>query len=525
MSCRERRTGAVNYFYVLGIGSLVVLAGLFFFLFRSGRPKPEASSEKLFVFCAAGLRVPVEKIAQAYEREYGVAVQLQYGGSATLLSQLEVGNSGDLYVAGDDSYVQIAHERGLVEEQIPVAWMRPVVAVAKGNPKSIGRIEDLLREDVRVALGNPDQSAIGQTTRRLLGNSGDWEALEARVADTGVFKPTVPEVANDIKLGSVDAGIVWDSTVAQYPELEAVRTPELDLGTAQITVGVTTCAKDPTAALRFARYLSARDRGLEQFALSGYEPIDGDVWAEVPELTFFVGSVNRRALVPIIKAFEQREGVVVNTVFNGCGILTAQMRTIEKDQSSGFPDVYMACDVYYLNTVRDMFEEAADISNTDIVIVVQKGNPKEIQGLKDLLKPGVRVAIGQPDQCTIGVLTRRLLEKEGIYDQLVAENVVTQTATSALLVPSITTASADAVLAYATDTLAEGDKLDVVPINSPLAKAVQPFSIARSTKFKYLGRRLFETIARSRDQFESVGFKWRLDGGLTELDAEPQQEE
>jgi ABC-type molybdate transport system substrate-binding protein len=184
--------------------------------------------------------------------------------------------------------------------------------------------------------------------------------------------------------------------------------------------------------------------------------------------------------------------------------------------------MYMACDVYYLDTVRELFQDAVNVSNTDIVIVVQKGNPKQIRSLSDLARPGVRVAVGQPEQCTIGVLSKRLLEAEGLYEE-VKKNIVTETATSALLVPNITTSAADAVLAYATDTHAEQDKLDVVPIDSPLAEAIQPYSIARSSDFKYLGRRLYQAISRSRDSFEAAGFVWRLDGvGEVEPDDVPQ---
>ena len=506
----SRRHGTTNSLTVFLIGSLAALVVLGFFLYRLGRQKPSAAGTSLMVFCAAGLRLPVEEIARDYQEEFGVPVQLQYGGSSTLLSQIEIAGVGDLYLAGDDGYTDLAHEKGLVDERLPVARMRPVLAVQKGNPKKIAGIADLLRDDVRVCLGNPDQAAIGQETRRLLKDSGQWEAVEKHVTRRGVFKPTVPEVANDVKLGAVDVGIVWDATCAQYPELQAVRTPELDKGTAKITIGVLSRTKNPSAALHFARYLAARDRGLKHFQATGYEPADGDVWADVPELTFYAGSVNRRALAPIIKKFEEREGVVIDTVYNGCGILTAQMRTLRQDQASGFPDMYMACDVYYLDTVRDWFQDAVNVSNTDIVIVVQKGNPKGIQSLADLDKPGIRVAIGQPDQCTIGALSRRLLESEGLYEKLLEDNVVMQTASSAMLIPNITTGATDAVLAYVTDTLAEADKMDVIPIDSELAAAIQPYSIARSSDYKYLGRRLFETIARSRDSFESAGFHWRL---------------
>jgi len=141
------------------------------------------------------------------------------------------------------------------------------------------------------------------------------------------------------------------------------------------------------------------------------------------------------------------------------------------------------------------------------------------------------VAVGQPDQCTIGALTRRLLRHEGIYEKLLATNVVAQKETSALLVPAVTTGAADAAMAYRTDTLAESDKVDVIQIDSPLAKAIQPFSIARSSQQKQLARRFFHAIANSRDAFESAGFHWRVDtdgqktaGPSTEPSTEPSSE-
>ncbi len=514
MVVNTTRRGNANPLYLMAAGSTVVLAVIAFLMARgTGDPRTVARpTDTLTMYCAAGVRPPVAEIAEQYEKEYGVHIQIEYGGSNTLLSRLEVARTGDLYLAADDSYTNLAREKGLVRETIPVATMKPVILVAGGNPKMIHSISDLLRDDVRVALGNPDQAAIGRKVRRLLKQSGHWDALEKRVSTTGVFKPTVPEVANDVKLGSVDAAIVWDAVAGLYPELEAVSVPELDAGSSQITVGIVSTSTRPTAALKFARYLSARDRGLKVFARRGFHTVEGDVWSERPQLTFFAGSVNRRALEPILRAFAQREGVEVNTVYNGCGILTAQMRALQsEEQTGGFPDAYMACDVYYMKTVADLFQDAVNVSNTDIVIVVQEGNPKQIHSLHDLSRPGVRVALGQPDQCTIGVLSRRLLESEGLYEKIMRDNVVTQTATSALLVPNVTTGAADAALAYRTDTLSEEDRIDVIPIDSPLAKAVQPYGIARWSPHKQLAKRLYEAIAAGREQFEASGFRWQLE--------------
>ncbi len=510
------RTGAVNTMYVLAIAAIAVMGTLGLMLLGLGKP-PTSSAGTLTMYCAAGIRPPVAEIARQYEKEYGTRIELQYEGSNTLLEKIGIVKMGDLYLAADESYTTKARDRGLVAETIPIGRMRPVIAVRKDSTKNITAIKDLLRDDVTTAIGNPEQAAVGKKTQKLLTKSGHWNALEEHVTKTGTFLPTVPEVANSVKLGSIDAGIIWDSTVAQYPELKAIRTPELDAGTANITIGVLTSSETPAAALKFARYLTARDRGLKIFESKGFEIKEGDVWAEVPEINFYCGSVNRRAVEPVVDAFKLREGAVVNTSFNGCGILTGQMRTIrDEQQAQGFPDIYMACDVYYLETVSDWFQEGVNISDTEVAIVVPKGNPAKIKSLQDLTKPGVRVTVGQPDQCTIGVLTRQLLTAEGILDE-VMKNVVTETATSAMLIPTVTTKSADATFAYLTDTLsAKGkDKIEVIRIESDAAKAIQPLSIARSSKNKNLARRLHQAISQARDKFELAGFHWRLNGDLT----------
>ncbi|MHB0960472.1 MAG: molybdate ABC transporter substrate-binding protein [Pirellulaceae bacterium] len=501
---------AVTSLATMIVVSLVILAVLIGLLVVNSRKRGRHNVKQLLVYCAAGMRYPMEEIVADYRRECDVNVTVQYGGSNTLLSQLEVSRMGDLFLAADDSYIRLADEKGLIAEVIPLATMQPVIVSRKDRGETFAALDDLLQPGVRIACGNPDATAIGKMSRMLLEQSGHWSSVERQINAQGVFKPTVNEVANDVKLGSVDAGIVWDTTAAQYPELVAVHVPQLDSGRATVDIAVLNAAPNPAAALHFARYVAARDRGLKIFESKQYRIVEGDVWKDVPQITFFAGSVNRRALEPILAAFQQREGVDINTVYNGCGILTGQMRIAAEDKGSGFPDTYMACDVYYLDTVKDWFQDAVNVSDTDIVIAVQKGNPKAIESLHDLAKPGVRVAIGQPDQCTIGVLTRRLLEHEGLYEQLLKENVVTQTATSALLVPAVTAKSADAALAYRTDTLAEKDKIDVVTIASEMSKAIQPYSIARSSDHKELGRRLYRAIARSRGAFEAAGFHWRL---------------
>ena len=516
-SPRHYRRGAISKHALMAVVGLAVLIGLGLMLAGMGQQQFAGPADvdgqpraALTFFCAAGIRQPVEAVAKEYLEEYGVRINLDYGGSNTLLSRIETARTGDLYLAADESYIKTAREKGLVAESIPLARMKPVIAVAEGNPKKIKTIEDLLRKDVRTVLGNPDQAAVGKRTRKLLKASGHWTRLESLVRETGTFQPTVPEVANTVKIGGADAAIIWNTTTKIVDGIDAVEVPELDRGEVLVTVGILKSASSATEALKFARYLAAKNRGLRKFKEFGFNPVQGDDWAEVPELTFFCGAVNRRAVEQAIKKFQVREGVQVNTVYNGCGILTAQMKTIREKKLTGFPDTYMACDKYYMEAVDGLFQDAVDISDTEVVIAVPKGNPKGIQKLADLTQPGVRVAVGQPDQCTIGVLTRQVLEAEKIHDE-VMKNVVTRTATSALLIAPITTGAADASLAFLTDTKSESEKVDVVRIPSEAAKAIQPLGIARASRNKQLARRLMQAITRSRSSFEKAGFHWRLD--------------
>jgi ABC-type molybdate transport system substrate-binding protein len=276
-------------------------------------------------------------------------------------------------------------------------------------------------------------------------------------------------------------------------------------------------ARDSAAAYRFARYLTARDKGLAVFRSFGVQPVDGDVWAQRPELTFFCGAVNRRVVDRIVQEFAHEEGVVVNTVFDGCGILTSRMKSIDRQRPElGFPDLYMACDRYYLDDipqVRDWFQEAEYVSEADLVLVVRKGDDR-VRELADLVKPNIRVAIGQPDQCTIGVLSWRLLAAAGVADALReklanADEVVVEKSSSSHLVPDVVTGHIDAAIAYVTDTLSVRDQIDVYPIRLPHSAAIQPLSIARSSDHKQLARRLFRRIAESRSAFETAGFRYR----------------
>jgi len=489
----------------LSIAGAALLAGLIWLTARGGAPSTGGAAgdggDPLVVYCAAGLKPAVEEVARRYEEEYGVPVQLQYGGSGTLLSNIKIARRGDLFIAADDSYIAAGRADGVIDEAIPLAVMTPVIVVAARNPMGVERLEDLGREGVAAGYANPDAAAIGRITRQVLGTAGLWDDLSSRAK---VLKPTVTDLANDVKLGAIDAAVVWDATAGQYPELETVRDPRLDAEKRLIEVGVVGWTERPARALRFARYLGARDRGLPVFRENGYEPVEGDLWEETPRVILYSGGINRVAVDDTIAEFEKREGVRIERIYNGCGILVAQMKAGQR------PDAYFACDTSFVVQVADLFSDPVDISRSDIVILAGEGNPHGIGGLADLAAEGLAVGVCNPEQSALGALTQKLLDAAGLREA-VMENVRTQTPTADMLVNQMKTGALDAAIVYRANCAYVKDSLTLVAIDHPAASAVQPYAIAQDSGNRRLMERLLALIesAESRARFEAAGFEWR----------------
>jgi len=467
------------------------------------------SAGQLRIFCAAGIKSPVEAVAAKYRAEGGDSAGLEYGGTASLLSAIRVSKAGDLFVAADDAAIADARKLGLVREVLPLVRQTPVIAVAKGNPKGIRALDDLLKDGVRFAMANPEGASIGRVTKRVLGER--WPVFSSKVT---VLKPTVMDIATDVKIGSVDAAVVWDSTAAQFPTLEAVWVPEFTKAAENASVAVLAGSKQPTAALRFARYLTAPEKGGPIFAAKGFKPAPGDRWEERPKFVLYSGSVNRPAVQQTLQEFADREGVDLTTVFNGCGVLCASMKAMSKNPGAKLPDVYYACDVCFVPPVADLYPQAIVLTEAEIVIAVNKGNPKNVHTLADLARPGLKVGVCNAEQATLGFMTKAMLKQANLL-QPVMKNVCSQVPTADFLVNQLRTGSLDAAIVYNINAKPAAEFIDTIRIPGAVSKAVQPFAVAAKTPYPLLSQRLLDYLKANRQRFEDAGFQWRDDPAIS----------
>ncbi len=467
--------------------------------------RQSGSKTQLMVFCAAGLKKPVEVIAAQYEKETGVAVSIQYGGTGTLLSQLRVAKQGDLFLAADGGSLADAKKLEVIREVLALALQHPVIAVAKGNPKGITTLADLEKPEVRLALVVPEAASIGKVTKKLLDEK--WETLAKKAV---VMKTTVTEVAADTELGAVDAALVWDSTVPQFKKLDIVKVPELSNHEEKASAAVLASAVSSVEALKFARYLAAPDKGGAEFQKQGFKPAGGDKWAAKPELVLYSGGINRPAIEKLVQDFATREGIDITTVFNGCGILCAAMKTMGDSSNPKFPDVYYACDVCFVPPVAQHFPEAILLTESEIIIAVPKGNPKGVKTLADLAQPGLRVGLCNAEQSTLGFMTQGILRSMNLLES-VSKNASSQVPTGDFLVNQLRTGSLDAAVVYRTNIQQQAEHFEAIPLPADKARAVQPFSVRVDSPNQQLGRRLLAYLRAHKESFENAGFVWKGD--------------
>ncbi len=476
----------------------VAVAAMWFVL----KPDKQGSGT-LTVFCAAGLKKPVEEIALAYQKEMGTEVRLQYGGTGTLLSQLKITKQGDLFITADDGALADAKKMDVTREEFRLVKQKPVLAVAKGNPKHIDSLEAIKKTEIKLALPNPEAASIGRVSKKLLG--GDWDALAAKAA---VMKPTVTEIAADLSLGAVDAAIVWDSTVPQFTGLEAVMLPELAKHEEFATAAVLSFCQQPAEAMRFARYLAAPEKGAVIFQKHGFKAVPGDKWAAIPDLILYSGGVNRTAIEKLLQQFATREGITMTTVFNGCGILCATMKTMGDSSNPKFPDAYYACDICFVPPVAKQFPESVILTEAEIVIAVPKGNVQNIRTLADLARPGLRVGLCNAEQSTLGFLTKSMLKSMNLWDS-VSKNASSQVPTADFLVNQMRTGSLDAAVVYRINIHKDSAHFDAVPLPADKSMAVQPFAVRHDSPNQQMGHRLLSFLREHRESFESAGFVWK----------------
>lgn len=233
-----------------------------------------AGQPTITIACAAVMRSPIEEIVAAYQTEKNVVVETRFGGSNTLLSELQIARVGDVFIAADSSYTDQTHQLGLSGPGQPLAMVTPVILVREDGPASLQVIEDLANGDYRVAMANPQTAAIGRNTEKVLESMGLWESIQQNVQARGVLLLNVNAVANAVALGSVDAGIVWDATAKLHRDLRVIRDERWRAGRGTVEIAVLTDCQNRFVVEDFVEYATSDPVCREILKSHGLQPLE-----------------------------------------------------------------------------------------------------------------------------------------------------------------------------------------------------------------------------------------------------------
>ena len=166
--------------------------------------------------------------------------------------------------------------------------------------------------------------------------------------------------------------------------------------------------------------------------------------SEAKELLLYCGAGIRPPAEELAESFEREHGIRIATNYAGSETLLSTIRLARQG------DLYMPGDKHYVEQAK---QEGMIISQKSVcywipTILVQKGNPKNIRRLQDLLRPGLKVGLGDAKACAIGRTTKQIFAKNNIAWDEVEKNLKFQSLTVNELGMQIQAKSLDAVIVW-----------------------------------------------------------------------------
>jgi molybdate transport system substrate-binding protein len=385
-----------------------------------------------------------------------------------------------------------------------------VLAVPRGNPLKLKSLEALAKSDkAHVAVPDPKRDGAGETCVAALQKAGRWETLEARV----VSVPSSGAARQALEGGQVQAAVSYAP-----PVVFAGGKSKIGLGffiPAEVAAPVDLVAVrrgTNAAAGPVIEYLrSARAQALlvkHGFVASGEAPAVGSG----KSLLVLCGAGLQPAMDVIGAEYQKRTGVRVDFSYAGAQMLLGQLAF------SRHGDLYMPGEGFWVMQAvkRGYVQEYKPVVYFTPVIMVPKGNPKGVRTVQDMARPGVRVALGHPEALAVGPLTKRILQRAGVWEK-VQPNVVMEAGCIPELTNAVVMKGADAGIMWDASALQVKEHVDIVPIAPKLNEVAEVLlATLRFSTDPAEAKRFLDFVASDDAQaiFERMQFRTQRPAGI-----------
>jgi molybdate transport system substrate-binding protein len=229
-----------------------------------------AGDEKILAFCGSASKPAMEEAADTFHKQTGTKVELNFGGSGTMMSQMKLSRRGDVYIPGSPDYMVKAVREGLVDPKTIkiVSYLVPAIGVQPGNPKGIKTLKDLVKPGTRVGIGNPESVCVGLYAIELLEQSKLLREVSKNVI---THAPSCASTEALVVMKKVDAVIGWEVFSHWNPgKIETVFLNPTEIPRlAYIPAAVSTFSANKVVSEKFIDFLVSSE-GKKIFAKWGY---------------------------------------------------------------------------------------------------------------------------------------------------------------------------------------------------------------------------------------------------------------
>ncbi|MFC1902354.1 molybdate ABC transporter substrate-binding protein [Chloroflexota bacterium] len=248
-------------------GRLVLIAIIMSLVAAGGCTQDE--SKQITAFCGSASKPAMEEAAQAFTAATGIEVYLNFSGSGTMLSQMKVDKSGDLYIPGSPDYMVMAAQAGVVDPASVkiVAYLVPAILVQEDNPGNIQSLSDLAKPGIEIGIGNPEAVCVGLYAYEIFEYNNLLAEIEPNIV---THAESCSKTAALVALKAVDAILGWRVFSEWHETVDVVY-----LGTEQIPRlayipgAISNFTKDRESAQQFLDFLVSR-QGQAFFSKWGY---------------------------------------------------------------------------------------------------------------------------------------------------------------------------------------------------------------------------------------------------------------
>jgi len=224
-----------------------------------------AAPRAVTVFAASSLTNTFNAVEQEIKKVHpDLDLQLNFGASSALRSQLQLGAAADVFASADYEQMAPLQKAGLVGEPKTFARNRLTIVLPVENRAGIRSPKDLARPGLRLVTTS-DTVPVGHYTRQALGKlaalRGYRPDFVARF-NAGVVsrEPNVRSVLAKTELGEADAAIVYETDALSSRRVKSIPIPEEANVTAEYPIAILKGAPNRAGAEQFVRFLRS-DRG------------------------------------------------------------------------------------------------------------------------------------------------------------------------------------------------------------------------------------------------------------------------